>query len=167
MGMGTKGWLQQPLLSLVLLACWLLLMDDYTSVGHWLFGSLLALGIPYLLGHWWPPLPRIADWRALTVFVGHSLVDIIIGNLQVARLALGPPTRLQPVFVRFETRLDNDLAIFMMMSAISLAPGSVSTHFDEDTRLVEVHALHCADEEVLIADIRRRYEQLLQKVFAC
>jgi len=55
----------------------------------------------------------------------------------------------------------------MLMSAISLAPGSVSTRFDEETREVEVHALHCTDEAELVAEIRQRYEQLLQRVFAC
>lgn len=165
--MAKKVWLPQPLLSLVLLAGWLLLVDDFTSVGHWVFAAVLALCIPHLIGHWWPPLPRIADWQALAVFVGRSLTDIIMGNLQVARMALGSQTGLQPVFVRFETRLDNDLAIFMLMSAISLAPGSVSTRFDEETREVEVHALHCTDEAELVAEIRQRYEQLLQRVFAC
>ena len=55
----------------------------------------------------------------------------------------------------------------MMLSAISLAPGSVSTRFDEDTRQVEVHALHCTDQDALVEEIRVRYERQLQKVFAC
>lgn len=164
--MGKKGWLQQPLLSLVLLAGWLLLVDDFTSPGHWLLAAILALGIPRLIGHWWPPLPRVASWSALGLFIWRSLVDIFLGNLQVARMALGPQSGLEPAFVTFETKLDNDLAVFMLMSAISLAPGSVSTRFDEVSRQVEVHALHCTDQQALVADIRQRYEQLLQKVFA-
>lgn len=164
--MGKKGWLQQPLLSLVLLAGWLLLVDDFTSPGHWLLAAILALGIPRLIGHWWPPLPRVASWSALALFIWRSLVDIFMGNLQVARMALGPQTGMEPVFVTFATKLDNDLAIFMLMSAISLAPGSVSTRFDEVSRQVEVHALHCTDQQALVDDIRQRYEQLLQKVFA-
>lgn len=165
--MDRKKWLQQPLLSLVLLLCWLLLVDDFTSPGHWLFGALLGLVIPRLLVHWWPAMPGIASWRALLQFLWRGMVDIFMGNLQVARLALGPQQHLQPVFVRFETRLDNELAIFMLMSAISLAPGSVSTCFNPDDNSIEVHALHCTDEQQLVVDIRERYEQLLQKVFAC
>lgn len=164
--MGKKGWLQQPLLSLVLLAGWLLLVDDFASPGHWLLAVVLALGIPHLTGHWWPPLPRIASWSALALFLWRSLVDIFMGNLQVARMALGPQSGLKPIFVTFTTKLDNDLAVFMLMSAISLAPGSVSTRFDEVTRQIEVHALHCTDQQALVDDIRQRYEQLLQKVFA-
>ena len=163
--MGKKGWLQQPLLSLVLLVGWLLLVDDFSSPGHWLFAAILALAIPRLVGHWWPPLPQVSSWSALVLFIWRSLVDIFLGNLQVARMVLGPQGKLEPVFVTFETKLDNDLAVFMLMSAISLAPGSVSTRFDEVSRQVEVHALHCTDQQALVADIRQRYEQLLQKVF--
>lgn len=165
--MTKKGWLQQPLLSVVLLNTWLLLVDDYSSPGHWLFALVLALGLPRLLGHWWSPFPRIASWSALAVFVWRGFVDIIMGNLQVARLALGSQRHLEPIFVSFETTLDSELAIFMMLSAISLAPGSVTTRFDEDSSQVEVHALHCTDEEGLIEEIRERYERQLQKVFAC
>lgn len=164
--MSTRGWLQQPLLSLVLLLGWLLLVDEFASPGHWVFGALLALAIPRLVGHWWPPLPRIASWPALLLFVWRSLVDIVMGNLQVMRLALGPQRSIQPVFVTFHSELDNELAIFMLMGAISLAPGSVSTHFNPADNSIEVHALHCTDEAQLVADIRERYEQLLKKVFA-
>lgn len=164
--MNQGKWLQQPLLSLVLLASWLLLVDEFLSPGHWLFAAVLALVIPRVLGHWWPPLPRIANWPALLLFVWRGLVDIVMGNLQVARLALGPQRAIQPAFVRFTSELDNELAVFMLMSAISLAPGSVSTHFDPQDNSIEVHALHCTDEEQLVADIRQRYEHLLKKVFA-
>lgn len=164
--MKQRKWFAQPLLSLMLLLVWLLLVDDFTAPGHWLFGALLALVIPRLLGHWWPPLPRIASWPALLLFIWRSLVDIILGNLQVARLALGPQRQLQPVFVIFHSELDSELAVFMLMGAISLAPGSVSTHFNPADNSVEVHALHCTDEAQLVADIRERYEQLLKKVFA-
>ncbi len=165
--MSPKGWLQQPLLSLVLLASWLLLVDDYNSPGHWLFALVMAIALPRLLGHWWQPFPRIASWGALAVFFWRGLTDIIMGNLQVARLALGSQAQLEPVFVSFKTELDSELAVFMMLSAISLAPGSVSTRFDEDTRQVEVHALHCSDQDALVEEIRVRYERQLQKVFAC
>ena len=164
--MNKHKWLPQPLLSLALLLVWLLLVDDYSAPGHWVFGALLAWLIPRLLGHWWPPLPRIASWPALLLFVWRSLVDIILGNLQVARLALGPQSHLQPVLVRFESELDNELALFMLMSAVSLAPGSVAVTFNPQDNSIEVHALHCTDEAELVADIRQRYEQLLKKVFA-
>lgn len=163
--MNTRSWLPQPLLSLVLLAVWLLLVDDYSSPGHWVFGAVLALAIPRFIGHWWQPLPRIASWPALVVFLWRVLVDIIVGNLQVARLALSPQTDIQPVFVSFTSELESELALYMMMSAISLAPGSVATRFDPANNSVEVHALHCTDEDELVADIRQRYEQLLKKVF--
>ena len=162
-----KGWLQQPLLSLVLVISWLLLVDTFTSPGHWLFAVALALVIQRLIGHWWEPLPKIVSWKALLLFGWYVFIDICKGNLQVARMALASQEELQPAFLRFETTLNNDLAIFMLMSAISLSPGSVPTCFNQESGSIEVHVLHCTDEEAQVMEFRQRYEQLLQQVFAC
>lgn len=158
-------WFKQPMLSALLLLAWLLLVDSFTSPGQWLFGALLALAIPRLMQHWWLPAPKVRSWSALVVFFWRALVDIVLGNIDVARMALGPQGHLQPTFVEYTTELNNDLAIFMLMSAISLAPGSVSTCFNRETKRIEVHALHCTDEEALLSNIRQRYETILQQVF--
>ncbi len=161
-----KKWFAQPMLSVLLLFSWLLLVDDFTSPGHWFFAALLALAIPRFLYGWWPPTPKIKSWPALIVFLWRALVDIVLGNIQVAKMALGPQQRLQPGFVEYHTSLDNDLALFMLMSAISLAPGSVSTCYNRQKRRVEVHLLHCEDEQAELDNIRQRYEEVLLRVFA-
>lgn len=159
------NWLRQPMLSLLLLFSWLLLVDSFNSPGHWLFAVVLALLIPRLLHGWWSPAPKISNWRALLLFIWRTLVDIVLGNIQVAKMALGPQKHLQPGFIEFYTQLENDLAIFMLMSAISLAPGSVSTCFNPETRRIEVHLLHCENEQQELDGIRQRYEEVLQQVF--
>lgn len=159
------NWFKQPMLSALLLLAWLLLVDSFTSPGQWVFGAILALAIPRLMQNWWLPGPKIRSWSALVVFLWRALTDIVLGNIEVARLALGPQAKLEPKFVEFHTVLNNELAIFMLMSAISLAPGSVSTCYNRETKRVEVHALHCTDVDALRAGIRQRYEVLLQQVF--
>lgn len=159
------NWFKQPMLSALLLLAWLLLVDSFTSPGQWLFGVILALAIPRLMQNWWLPAPRIRSWSALLLFLWRALTDIVLGNIEVARLALGPQGHLEPKFIEFHTELNNDLAIFMLMSAISLAPGSVSTCFDRETKRIQVHALHCTDVDALLATIRQRYEVVLQQVF--
>jgi len=158
-------WLRQPMLSVLLLLSWLLLVEDFTSPGHWLFALVLALVIPRLLHGWWQPAPRIKSWSALLLFVWRTLIDIVLGNIQVAKMALGPQQQLQPGFIEYHTKLNNDLAIFMLMSAISLAPGSVSTCFNRANKRIEIHLLHVEDQQQAQEDIRQRYEQLLQQVF--
>ncbi len=165
--MSRSKWFAHPLGSLGLLMVWMLLVDDFTSAGHWLLGSCLALLIPRLTHTWWPRLPRIVSWKYLFVFSQHMLVDIIVANFQVARLAFTKVDNLQPHWVQVPFELDDDIAIFLLASAISLAPGTVAASVDRQRSLLTVHALHCEDEHALIAEIKRRYELPLRKVFAC
>lgn len=165
--MRRSKWWSHPFGSLLLLLVWLLLVDDFTSVGHWLLGGFLGVLIPRLTVTWWPRLPRVNSWRHVFVFSQHMLTDIVMANFQVARLALGRVHHLQPRWVQVPYELDDDLAIYLLASAISLAPGTVTVNVDRATRTLTVHALHNEDEPALIAEIKQRYEQPLREVFAC
>ncbi len=165
--MNRSKWLTRPLGSLGLLLVWLLLVDDFTSVGHWLLGGFLAVLIPRFTASWWPRLPRIRSWKHMFIFSQHMLVDIIVANFHVARLALGPLDKLHPVWVQVPYELEDDLAIYLLASAISLAPGTVAASVNRQDSLLTVHALHCHDEQALIAEIKQRYEQPLLEVFPC
>lgn len=165
--MKRSKWLAHPLGSLILLLVWLLLVDDFTSVGHWLLGSFLAVLIPRYTVTWWPRLPRINSWKHVFVFAQHMLFDIVVANFQVARLALGRVNQLQSCWVDIPHDLDNELAVYLMASAISLAPGTVSVDISAEAGILTVHALHNEDEQALIAEIKQRYEQPLREVFAC
>lgn len=157
-------WLHQPLLSLLLLVSWQLLVQTYTSVGHWLLGAILALVIPRLLYGWWKPV-KIKSWKALSIFFMRVFVDIIEGNLLVAKWVLGKPSKLKPCFVEFETQLKNDLAIFMLKGAIAIAPGSVPTNYVRSSSKLRVHVLHTEDPQAFVNNIKQRYEELLLEVF--
>lgn len=163
--MRRSKWLTHPLGSLGLLLVWLLLVDDFSSVGHWLLGGFLGLLIPRLTASWWPRLPRVRSWKYAFVFSQHMLIDIIVANFQVARLALGSMEKLQPVWVQVPYELDSDLAIYLLASAISLAPGTVAASVNRQTSTLTVHALHCDDAQALIAEIKQRYEYPLREVF--
>ena len=165
--MSRTKWLSHPLGSLGLLLVWMLLIDDFSSVGHWLLGSTLALILPRLTQSWWPRLPRIRSWKNLFVFFQHMLLDITIANFQVARLAVGSMRHLRPLCVEVPCELDSEIAIFLLASAISLAPGTVTTSISRERSSLTVHALHCVDEQSLIAEIKQRYEQPLKEAFVC
>ncbi len=165
--MSQKKWFSHPLGSVGLLLVWMLLVDDFASVGHWLLGSCLALLIPRLTSSWWPRLPRIQSWKHLLIFSQHMLLDIILANFHVARLAVGHVHRLQPRWVQVPCELEDDIAIFLLASAISLAPGTVAASVDRERSILTVHALHCEDEQALITEIKQRYEQPLKEAFTC
>ena len=162
-----RRWFAHPLASICLLFVWLLLVNDFTSVGHWLLGAALGIIIPYLTDGWWPNRVKIASWPQLLLFAQHMLVDIIKANFDVAKLILGSTRELDPSFVDLPYEVENELAIFMLASAISLAPGTVAASVDRRHKLMRVHALHCTDEQALIDEIKHRYEAPLMRVFPC
>ena len=164
--MTARRWLPHPLLSLTLLLVWLLLVNDM-SLGHWLLGALLGWLIPLLTQVFWINPPRIRKPLKLCLFFLRVLGDIVIANLQVAKLILGPSARLRPAFVEIPMLLEDELALTMLASIISLTPGTVSADLSDDRKTLLVHGLDVDDEAALVAQIKLRYEAPLLEVFAC
>ena len=164
--MRSRRWLPQPLLSLCLLLVWMLLVDS-SSLGQWLLGALLGWLIPLLTQLFWISPPRIYRPGKLCLFLLRVLGDIVTANLQVAKLILGPVDRLRPAFVEVPMLLEDDLALTMLASVISLTPGTVSADLSDDRKTLLVHSLDVADEAALVAEIKGRYEAPLLEVFTC
>lgn len=158
--------LPHPFISLGLLLVWLLLVNDF-SRGHWLLGGMLGLLIPRLTHSLWPGPWRVRRPLGLLLFILRIFGDVVLANLQVARLVVGPLQRLQPAFVEVPIELEHELAIFLLASAISLAPGTVAASLSPDRRRLLVHVLHCTDDQALIDEIKSRYESPLKEIFAC
>ena len=164
--MRPRRWLPHPLLSLCLLFVWMLLVDS-SSLGQWLLGALLGCLIPLLTQLFWITPPRVYRPVKLCLFLLRVLGDIVVANLQVAKLILGPVERLRPAFVEIPMLLEDDLALTMLASVISLTPGTVSADLSDDRKTLLVHSLDVADEDALIAEIKSRYEAPLLEVFTC
>ncbi len=164
--MKARRWLPHPLLSLCLLLVWLLLVNDF-GLGHWLLGALLGWSIPLVSQLFWIHPPRLRQPLKLCRFFGRVLGDIVIANLQVAKLILGPSSRLRPAFVEVPLLLEDELALTMLASVISLTPGTVSADLSDDHRTLLVHALDVADEAALVQQIKTHYEAPLLEVFRC
>ncbi|HBX55091.1 Na+/H+ antiporter subunit E [Pseudomonas sp. UBA2684] len=164
--MSARRWLPHPLLSLCLLLVWLLLVNDF-SFGHWLLGALLGWLIPLVTQVFWINPPRVHKPFKLCLFFLKVLGDIVIANLQVAKLILGPSAKLRPAFVEIPMLLEDELALTMLASIISLTPGTVSADLSDDRKMLLVHGLDVADEVALVADIKARYEAPLLEVFTC
>ena len=78
------------------------------------------------------------------------LLDIVVANLQVIRLVLGPNRLLNPGFVLVPLDLKQSLPLTILACTVSLTPGTVSAEIlpyqdepDEDVgeRFLLVHVL--------------------------
>jgi multicomponent K+:H+ antiporter subunit E len=152
-----------PLLSAILFVTWLLL--NGASPGHLVLALVLAAAVPLFTERFradraspqaWPLALRLA----LTV-----LWDIVISNVQVAWLILGPERRIQPRFVWLPLQIRDPHGIASLAGIITMTPGTLSADLTDDRRFLLVHALNVADEAALIASIRTRYEAPLRRIF--
>lgn len=157
-------FLPHPILSPLLTGLWLLLANSI-SPGQILLGLLLGWIIPLLTLRFWPEAITIRKPFTLVRYIGLLLYDIIIANFTVARLILGNPDRLKPVFIELPLDLTSSLAIGLLANSITLTPGTVSARLSEDRRYLLVHALNENDPDKLIIVIKDRYERPLREIF--
>jgi len=156
--------LPHPLLTPILAILWLLLVNSVES-GQIVLGLLLGWVLPQLTLQFWPEQIRIYRPLLLLKFMGIFLLDIVLANFTVARLILGNPQKLHPVFLTIPLDVKTELAISFLANVISLTPGTVSSRVSPDHRFLLVHALNETDPAALIATIKSRYEAPLKEIF--
>lgn len=157
-------WLPQPIVSLGLLITWLLLFNAVTP-GLLLLGIILAITIPLFTAQFWPSYPRTVRLAPLLKLLGVVVYDIIVANLKVALLILGPARHWRPHFVVIPVELREPVSLTLLASIISLTPGTVSANLSADRRSLLVHDLDVEDPEVSIRRIKERYERPLREIF--
>ena len=158
-----------PLLSLLLLACWLWL-NNTLAPGHLLLGALLGAAIPFVTRPFWPDPLTVRHPLRVLEYAAVVLYDIVVANLQVAAIILGPLSRLRPAFVRVPLELRSDFAVTVLASTVTLTPGTVSVEIEDDgagRRVLVFHALRCVDADDMVRTIKRRYERRLQEILEC
>jgi multicomponent K+:H+ antiporter subunit E len=154
--------LPHPLLSAILLLLWLLLANEL-SMGHLLLGTLLGWAVPLYTARFWPDQVRVRRPLVLLRFAAVVLYDILVANVTVARLILGPTERLRPAFLTMPLALRSEVGISLLANTISLTPGTVSVFLSADRRCLIIHSLHTTAPDEMLATIRRRYEQPLKE----
>lgn len=161
--MKAKPWFAHPALSVLLGASWLLLQHSLATV-HLLSAVLIGLIVPRLLDGFLPATTHFRWWPAVRL-TRRVLWDVIVSNFVVARLILGPMSRVHPVWVPVPLALTHRTAISLLATIITTTPGTVSCTIDEERRVILVHALNCSDPTAMAADIKTRYETPLVAIF--
>lgn len=159
-------WLPHPVSSVALWIIWLM-FNNTIAPAHIVLGAILGITIPWMTRVFWPEHLRLSNPLVALRLFFVVLYDIVIANLIVARLILGPVSALRPAFVELPLQLQSPYAISALASIITLTPGTVSVYLSEDRRTLLVHALDVDDQNALVAEIRQRYEAPLKEIFEC
>ncbi|MBC7780375.1 MAG: Na+/H+ antiporter subunit E [Proteobacteria bacterium] len=152
-----------PLLSAALFIAWLLL--NGAAPAQLALGAVLATAIPWLTEPVRVDRPRFSAWPTLVRLGFVVLFDIVVSNVRVARLILGPEARIDPRFVWVPLTIRDPHGIVALAGIITLTPGTLSSDLSDDRRHLLVHCLNAGDEALLIATIKQRYEAPLIRIF--
>lgn len=156
--------LPQPVISTALLLTWLLLHNS-VSVGLLVSGAVLAVLLPLWTHHFWPEYPRTIRVLPLVRLIGVAIYDIVVANLRMVVLILGPNSRLRPHFVVVPVTVQHPFAVTLFASIISLTPGTVSANLSGDRRSLLVHDLDVEDPDTAVRRMKDRYEKPLMEIF--
>ncbi|CAM5387320.1 Na+/H+ antiporter subunit E [Stutzerimonas degradans] len=164
--MKKSRWLPHPALSVLLTLLWLML-NNTLSGGHVVLGAALGWGLPLLLRRFLIEVPTVRKPLLLCRFTAMVFYDIVVANLHVAKLVLGPKSRLAPAFVEVPMAIEDDFVLAVLTSIISLTPGTVSAGLSPDHKTLLLHALDAPDAEALAHEVKSRYEAPLLEIFEC
>lgn len=157
------GWFDHPVLSLLLAATWLALSRSVEPL-HLISAVLIGLLVPRMLRgllHIGSPIRWGAALRLMLLVTW----DIVLSNITVARLVLGPMDRPKPAWLRVPLAGRHHRVNALFASIITMTPGTVSTVVDETEGCIWVHALNCDDAPGMVADMKARYEAPLLNIF--
>jgi multicomponent K+:H+ antiporter subunit E len=156
-------WLAHPVLSVLLGVSWLALSHSL-ALFHLLSAALIGLLVPRLL-HGFLLNVGIVRWGPVLGLVRVVLWDIVMSNITVAKLVLGPLERMQPAWLPVPLACDHAHVNALFASIITTTPGTVSCVVDESRRVIWVHALNCDAAQAMIDDMKTRYEAPLMQIF--
>jgi multicomponent K+:H+ antiporter subunit E len=160
-----KRWLPYPLLSLALLAMWLLL-NRTLSPGHLLLGALLGLGGALALAELQAPEGRVRRGASIFVLAWLVFVDIVRSNLAVARLVLfRRSVKRVSGFVRMPVAARHPGALAIMACILTATPGTSWARFDRRRSILTIHVFDLIDEQQWMERFKERYERRLMEIF--
>ncbi len=160
-----KRWLPFPLLSLALLAMWLLL-NRTLAAEHIVLGALIAFGAALALVALQAPQRGLKRPAAIVRLAWRVLVDIVRSNIAVARIVLQPGHRRRTSgFLEIPLALRHPDGLMVLACIITSTPGTAWARYDSARGMLTLHIFDLIDEEEWIRTIKDRYERQLLEIF--
>ena len=154
-----------PLLSLALLAMWLVLNRDY-SLGQVLLGALVATIVPRLTQSLRPTPVRIRHLGVAFRLFMQVGWDVIVWNWRVLLGTLATHERLpRGGFITVPLDLRDPSGLAVLAAIMCVIPGTIWSEIALDRSALLVHIFDLADAQDEIELIKTRYERPLMEIF--
>ena len=154
-----------PLLSLALLAIWLVLNRDY-SLGQVLLGALVATLVPQMTQSLRPTPVRIRHLGVAFRLFMQVGWDVIVWNWRVLLGTLATRERLpRGGFITVPLDLRDPSGLAVLAAIMCVIPGTIWSEIALDRSALLVHIFDLKDEQREIDLIKSRYERPLMEIF--
>ncbi|MBF8747688.1 Na+/H+ antiporter subunit E [Pseudomonas putida] len=154
-----------PLLSAALFVLWLLL-NLSVSPGNLVLAAALAVLAPLLMAPLRPQHAYVRKPMAIARLIGRVGIDVIVSNLQVARIVLRAgrrPPHSRFVHIPLELRDAHGLAALSTITTV--VPGTVWSELALDRSVLLLHVFDLDDEQSFIEHFKATYERPLMEIF--
>lgn len=154
-----------PLLSLALVAIWLLLHHTLAP-GQILLAIVVAVAAPALLAPLRPHVPRIRHPLVLARLIAVVAYDVIGSNWMIFRtLVIRRETPPHCGFVRIPLDLRDPNGIAALAVITTTIPGTVWCELARDHSAFLLHVWHAPDPDAFARNYKARYEAPLIRIF--
>lgn len=154
-----------PLLSLALLAIWLVLNRDY-SLGQVLLGALVATLVPQMTQSLRPTPVRIRHLGVAFRLFMQVGWDVIVWNWRVLLGTLATHERLpRGGFITVPLDLRDPSGLAVLAAIMCVIPGTIWSEIALDRSALLVHIFDLDDAQDEIELIKTRYERPLMEIF--
>ena len=155
-----------PVLTLVLVAIWLLL-NNSASLANILLGLIIAVLLMLAAAQLRPLHPRLRRLWVAIPLIFMVLIDIVRSNVGVGRIVLGMvrDRDVHSGFVDVPLDLKDPHGLAILAAIITSTPGTAWAGVSEDGNTLKLHVLDLKDEAEWISMIKRRYESPLMRIF--
>jgi multicomponent K+:H+ antiporter subunit E len=161
-----KRWLPFPILSLGLLALWLIL-NATLAPAHVLLGLLVGIAGGKVFARLERPGGSVR-LRAgtLIALACEVLLDVVRSNLAVGRIAFAPVTRGRTAgFLAIPLELRHRGGLAILACIVTATPGTSWARYDAGRSILTLHVLDLRDEQAWVRQFKARYERRLLEIF--
>jgi multicomponent Na+:H+ antiporter subunit E len=108
-------------------------------------GFILGYGLMTMTRRVFPPTSYFSKVGQLVRFFTFFASEMVVANVQIARLVLKPRLEIQPGIVAVLLDARTSLEITLVANLITLTPGTLSLEVSPDRRVLYVHGMDVRD----------------------
>lgn len=153
----------QILLNIGLAIIWMLLRNEFSPI-EFFIGYVVGIALLYVLRRFLHFDFYFRRVIAIVKLILLFLWELVLANIDVAKIVLSPKLNVQPGIIAVPTRLKTEWEVTLLASLISLTPGTLSMYFSEDGKTIYVHSIHVPDKDAMIKQIHNTFERAIMEV---